>query len=307
MESESSYDTGFSFVSKEHENFIREFLEIYRDNSVLWDKKHPHNKNIVVRYGALENLLGKSREYFPQADIDFVRHKLDGIKNAFRREHRKVVASKRNKNENYVPNLWYYNLMLFTVGEDDKDLQELFDDNKHIWTRDHIVLLIDLFKNHPILYSAKSPNNTLAKRNEAYSQITKKLVTETGKYFEIKEVRKKITSLKDQFRRDYKNKKLASLWCYDLLSFLENEWIGKRENIKGDSSDDENLDVKPKSFFYGKEDNKNIDLDQKDSKIFIEENYDDIFDAIESLINDVMYNGLMEKLNSDSKLLIDGF
>lgn len=89
--SESSYDTGFSFVSKEHEHFIREFLEVYRDNSVLWNKKHPNNKNVVVRYGALENLLRKCREYFPQADLDFVRHKLDGIKNAFRREHRKVI------------------------------------------------------------------------------------------------------------------------------------------------------------------------------------------------------------------------
>ncbi|XP_030760996.1 uncharacterized protein LOC115886088 isoform X1 [Sitophilus oryzae] len=331
MEVDNIFDSSFSFVSKENEKFIKEFIEVFKENPVLWDKTHPNNKNMSVRLAALDNLLKKSQEYFPNADIDFVRHRLEGLRNSFRREYRKVVASKKAGTEIYVPSLWYYNMLLFTVGEEEEEIPEITYEFKHVWSREYIVLLIELFKNHPILYSPKSPQNTLVKRNKAYTQITKKLIAETGKFFEVKEVRKKIMSLKDQFRRDLKNKRdSSSLWCHELLSFLETEWLGKREKIKDDSSEDDientrelRSDVSQKSKNFQKN-NRNYDSDEKEAKIFVEENYDDIFDAIgktvaiklrdmsdeqrkyaETIINDLMYNGLMEKLTPQSRLALD--
>lgn len=65
-----------------------------------------------------------------------------------------------------------------------------------------------------------------SKRNKAYRDITNELIAEVGKHFEVREVKSKITTLKQQFRRENrekekKNIKKTKLWCYDLLMFLK--------------------------------------------------------------------------------------
>lgn len=77
-------------VSKTQENFVRDFIKIYKENPILWDKTHPKYKSRASRDAALELLANKSREYFPDANVDFVKTKIERIRGTFRKEHKKV-------------------------------------------------------------------------------------------------------------------------------------------------------------------------------------------------------------------------
>lgn len=319
-------------VSKDHESFIREFIQVYKDNQVLWDKSHPKYKSRDNRNSALDALLNKSKEYYSDADIDFVKHKIDGLRGGFRREYKKVLESKKvakTEDDIYIPSLWYYNQFLFTVGEeyDKNSTNEENYKNIYFWTKEHTVTLIDLLKNQPILYRPEGASNrTKGKRMKAYDEITKELIAQTGKHFDVGEVRKKICTLKQQFRRECRNKSSRrssnshNLWCYELLMFLKDFWtIKPAEQNKDDKdlTDDstDNMCIK---------DDEPMEEDSKDDKLFLEDGFDDVFDTIgknvaiklrdmnddqrkyaEVLINQIMYEGLMENLSVDSKIIAD--
>lgn len=125
-------------MSEEFDNdqhkFIKDLISLYKENPVLWDKTHKFYKNRTKRTEAYDRLLVKCREYFPEADEDFVRTKLENMRTSFRKEYRKVLAS-RLKNDGasevseeniYKPSLWYYNLLLYTVGEKCEENEENF-------------------------------------------------------------------------------------------------------------------------------------------------------------------------------------
>jgi len=319
-------------VSKDQENFVKEFIQVYKDNPVLWDKKHPKYKSRDARNKALDSLLNKAKEYYPDVEIDFVKHKIDGLRGTFRKEYRKVMDSKKatkKESDVYIPTLWYFNLLLFTVGEEYNDNLQPDENfkNLYFWSREHTVILIDLFKKHPILYSFDGSNSTKSKRVKAYNQIRKELICETGKNFEVEEVKKKILTLKQQFKRECRIKenmgsnKPSKLWCYELLSFLK-DYQTKKGHIRNDQElmSDDSTD-----HMFSRDDETQMEADNKDETIFLEET-DDIFDTIgknvaiklrdmtddqrkyaEDLINQVMYNGLMENLNSDSSLVLSTY
>lgn len=105
----------------EHEVFIREFLSLYKQQPVLWQQKHPHYRNRAERTEAYTTLVKKCQEYYSDADEDFVRLKIDSMRSTFRKERRKVLQSKEsstNPEDVYKPSLWYYDLLLFTAGEE---------------------------------------------------------------------------------------------------------------------------------------------------------------------------------------------
>ena len=62
-----------------------------------------------------------TREKIPEADLCFVKKKVDSIRASFRKELRRVRDSKRSglsADDVYKPTLWYFGLLLFTAGQD---------------------------------------------------------------------------------------------------------------------------------------------------------------------------------------------
>jgi hypothetical protein len=105
----------------EHEVFIREFITLYKQQPVLWRQKHPQYRNRTERSEAYEVLVRKCQEYYSEADEDFVKMKIDSMRSTFRKERKKVLNSKENSTnpeDVYKPSLWYYDLLLFTAGEE---------------------------------------------------------------------------------------------------------------------------------------------------------------------------------------------
>lgn len=115
-------------VTKVNETFLRDFIQIYRENRILWDKTHPNYKSRIHRDAALDALVDKSMQYFPEANLDFVKTKIDSMRGTFRREYKKVQDSKKKSQDVYVPTLWYYNLLLFIAGEDEVKLEPNVND-----------------------------------------------------------------------------------------------------------------------------------------------------------------------------------
>ncbi|KAJ8976164.1 hypothetical protein NQ317_002052 [Molorchus minor] len=143
-------------ISQEH--FIRALLTAYKEHSILWDKNHPQYRNRTERSKALQELIEISRRYTPEADEDFVKVKVDSLRSTFRREWRKVCLSKTKATESedvYKPTLWYYNLLLFTVGGESEENNEKCDDSvdtpKTSWNREYTAILIGLLKKTPLL------------------------------------------------------------------------------------------------------------------------------------------------------------
>lgn len=107
-----------------HQKFLREFINLYRQQECLWNKDHPNYKNRNDRSEAYEILLKKCKEYIPDADEDYVRLRIDSMRSTFRKERKKVLNSRSQisdiKNV-YKPSLWYYDLLLFTTGESNEE------------------------------------------------------------------------------------------------------------------------------------------------------------------------------------------
>ncbi|KAK5643440.1 hypothetical protein RI129_007285 [Pyrocoelia pectoralis] len=109
-----------------HQKFIRELLNLYRDLPAVWKVKSPEYKNKDLKRESYDILVQKCREYVVDADREFVKNKINSLRTSFRKEYKKCLKSKENSNtELYIPKLWYYNLLLFTVGEyEDIEKQE---------------------------------------------------------------------------------------------------------------------------------------------------------------------------------------
>ena len=71
-------------------------------------------------------LLSKLRELYPDADIDLVKKKINALRTNFRKELRKVEASREKSKQTgeavYVPSLWYYKLFQF-IEEQENELK----------------------------------------------------------------------------------------------------------------------------------------------------------------------------------------
>ena len=58
---------------------------------------------------------------FPECNKEFVQKKIQGLRGSFRKEMNKVTVSKRSgkgTEEIYVPTLWYYDQMSFTLNQE---------------------------------------------------------------------------------------------------------------------------------------------------------------------------------------------
>ncbi|XP_008192749.2 uncharacterized protein LOC103312840 isoform X1 [Tribolium castaneum] len=347
-----------SYALTEHEVFTREFLTLYKQNPILWQQKHPQYRNRSLRSEAYATIVKKCQEFNPEADEDFVRMKIDSMRSTFRKERKKVLQSKAtatNPEDVYKPSLWYYDLLLFTAGEEAEN--EAMNETDEVlspedgnlvkipfWSREYSAILINFYKSYPCLYSMSHPHyKNKKKRNDAVKKITEKLMEATGKYFHTSDVRRKISLIRGQFLYEYKKIKNSesrgenykpTLWCFEMLSFLNEEYANKnkvatkkaerrmnlrpkvkRKNSSSDDSDEE-MNVKKESdsslssesvqIEPKEEDEDQFDTTGKSLARILREMTDEQRIFANKIIREVMYHGQMEHLTASSRFSLDG-
>ncbi|KAK9746387.1 Alcohol dehydrogenase transcription factor Myb/SANT-like [Popillia japonica] len=75
-----------------------------------------------MRNDAYEKLVEKCRDICPEADIKYVRKKIDSLRAGFRRELREMRKTSRTGSATdsiYQPTLWYFKLLLFTKDQEE--------------------------------------------------------------------------------------------------------------------------------------------------------------------------------------------
>ncbi|KAG8287818.1 hypothetical protein J6590_074020 [Homalodisca vitripennis] len=138
-------------VMCDNKPFWTEFIELYREQRCLWDVKSPNYCNKHLRKESFDVLIDKCKEVFVKADEKFVKAKIDSLRASFRRELKKLNASKstgKGLDEVYEPSLWYFELLMFTTDvetarkglsslqkivappEDSEDNTEMTDENE---------------------------------------------------------------------------------------------------------------------------------------------------------------------------------
>ncbi|VEN38399.1 unnamed protein product [Callosobruchus maculatus] len=97
-------------------DFLREFIELYRDHPCLWKTKSKEYLDKNKKKEAYNVLVEKLKSIQPDATKHTVIQKINSLRGGYRRERKKIKESLRSGNaaENvYVPTLWYYDLMDF--------------------------------------------------------------------------------------------------------------------------------------------------------------------------------------------------
>lgn len=106
------------FLSKE---FLTEFIKLYESFPCLWKIRSKQYVNKNFKNEANDELVKFCAKTYTEADVKFVKNKIQSIRNSFRKEVKKVYASRRSgtgTDEIYVPTLWYYKLLLFTKDQE---------------------------------------------------------------------------------------------------------------------------------------------------------------------------------------------
>lgn len=94
------------YMTKE---FITEFINIYQSFPCLWQTKSKEYMNKNMKNKAYEKLVEFSKSFIPDANREFVTKKIQNLRAAFRKEMKKVEASKRSgaaTEDAYEPTLW---------------------------------------------------------------------------------------------------------------------------------------------------------------------------------------------------------
>ncbi|KAJ8933471.1 hypothetical protein NQ318_003243, partial [Aromia moschata] len=108
----------FSNIENVHRRFIAEFIETYKSFPTLWDVRCREYNDREAKRSAYITLVRKLREVEPSAGRHDVIRKINSLRSAFRREYRKVKLWK-SRGGTYKPKLWYYNLISFTVKNEE--------------------------------------------------------------------------------------------------------------------------------------------------------------------------------------------
>ena len=102
--------------------FLREFIEIYKETPCLWQTKNKDFSNKQKKSAAYQKLSKKLAEVEKDETKDSVVKKINSLRTCFRKEHRKVLAFERSgtgTDQLYTPTLWYYELLLFLIDQDE--------------------------------------------------------------------------------------------------------------------------------------------------------------------------------------------
>ncbi|CAJ0945128.1 unnamed protein product [Ranitomeya imitator] len=106
--------------------FLKEFIDMYRSFPCLWNVKISDYSNKQKRLKAYESMVNLCRSVCPSANIQFVKHKIANLRTVFKKEFNKVQVSRKtatSADDVYVPRLWYFDLLKFTIGQEDAPME----------------------------------------------------------------------------------------------------------------------------------------------------------------------------------------
>lgn len=102
-------------------DFVTDFIALYKSLPCLWKIKSKEYTNRNLKNEAHNKLVDFCKSINPAANREFVIKRIQSFRGSFRKELRKVAASKRSgagTEEIYEPTLWYFNLLLFTLDQE---------------------------------------------------------------------------------------------------------------------------------------------------------------------------------------------
>ncbi|KAG9472719.1 hypothetical protein GDO78_017772 [Eleutherodactylus coqui] len=103
----------------DREEYLREFIEVYRSFPCLWKVNCPDYSNRLKKSQAYKTLMKIVQKHLPEHQVDqkMVKAKIQSLRTVYRKELNKVEHSIRagaSADEVYRPKLWYYDLLSFT-------------------------------------------------------------------------------------------------------------------------------------------------------------------------------------------------
>lgn len=102
-------------------DFLIEFIEMYRSLPCLWRVKSSDYSNRQKKAEAYDKLLSLCKSVCPTATLELVKNKIANLRTVFKKELKKVEASVNagaSGDEIYIPRLWYFDLLKFTIDQD---------------------------------------------------------------------------------------------------------------------------------------------------------------------------------------------
>ncbi|CAH1997081.1 unnamed protein product [Acanthoscelides obtectus] len=99
--------------------FLTEFIHLYKSFPCLWKTKSSEYNDRNKKNQAYMELVYKLQEVEPETTINSVKRKIDSLRGSFRKELRKVNASRKltgNNDDIYLPKLWYFKELLFLTN-----------------------------------------------------------------------------------------------------------------------------------------------------------------------------------------------
>nr|CAI5867163.1 unnamed protein product [Callosobruchus analis] len=107
----------------DNQEFWTSFIHLYRKSPCLWNTKSRDYRDVNKRNYAYSELVAKCLEINPEADVKYVKGKIESLRNGLRRYQRQAKHSGWSHNR-YQPKLWYVDLLLF-LERDHKDGNEV--------------------------------------------------------------------------------------------------------------------------------------------------------------------------------------
>jgi len=102
-------------------DFLLEFVELFRQEECLWKVKSKNYYNRSKKDASYGTQIGKVQEVEPDATRNTVVKKINNLRSAFRKKHKKVIkpqVSGAGAEKMYAPRLWYYNQLLFLCDQE---------------------------------------------------------------------------------------------------------------------------------------------------------------------------------------------
>lgn len=102
--------------------FWTSFISLYRENPCLWKIKSKEYSNKPMKNAAYQKLVEKCKEINADADLKYVRKKIDSLRAGFRREMKEKQKSKKTgtgTDDMYEPILWYFEELLFLKDQEE--------------------------------------------------------------------------------------------------------------------------------------------------------------------------------------------
>nr|XP_014085419.1 uncharacterized protein LOC106614276 [Bactrocera oleae] len=311
--------------AKDEKEFTLELIDLYRNLPTLWNNKHKHYMNKNKRREEFDILLDKYREKYPDADRTVVIKKIKNLRSAYRRELKRCPP-------NVISRLYYFEAMDFLksnyLGETKKSFQvhhnlktEIdadFANSSDISTSDpnqsqcentvkeehdeltseqkFIIELIELYRTLPALWDRKcSQYNDRESKAIQYNILLEKY-RERYPDADKNDIKRKMSSLRTNIRRELKRPFKTNLYYFDALRFICNiESKSENETLLYDLDDTQDTSM----------DGDNEERTDEISEIDSDTEYTETSKQEQSETQNDMDSEQNEKLTDERKFIIE--